>query len=121
MNLNALDFINKNCVELLEQSARESNAEEETIKGIARDVVANGYDELSDKQKYHFDKTIRKLIEKVPCSGFFNHYAGTRKECPAILPDENLVEYYENDNTYCESCQAEADYMAYRKDKIDKE
>jgi hypothetical protein len=121
VNLQALDFINKNCVEILGQSARENNADEETIKGIARDAVANGYDSLSDKQKYHFDKSIRKLIEKVSCSGFFNPYSGERTNCRAILPDENLVEYYESDSNYCEACQAEADYMAYRKERIEKE
>lgn len=121
MNLHALDYINKNCVEVLEQASKDSGVNEAMIKGVALFAVANGYDKLSQNQKYHFDETIRPLIENVQCSGFYNPYSGDRVDCSAILPDENLIAYYGHDETYCESCQSEADYMANRREQIERE
>lgn len=121
MNLEALNYINKNCPEYLDQASRESGADEKTIRGISLFIINNGYEKLSDNQKYHFDKTIRPLIEGVKCDGFYNPYSRDRHDCSAILPNENLVAYYQNDERYCESCQSEADYMAHRKEQIDRE
>lgn len=121
MNLDALNYINKNCPEVLEQASKDNDVDESVIKGIALFVVQNGYEKLSDKQKYHFDNTIRPLIDGVKCEGFYNPYSGDRHECPAILPNKNLIAYYQNDERYCESCQSEADYMAHRKEQINNE
>ena len=67
MNLDALTEINTNNPEFLEQSAKKNGSDPEAVKGIALFAADNGYDALSANQKYHFDKSIRALIEDVQC------------------------------------------------------
>lgn len=116
MNLEALKEIIDNNVEILEASARDNNAPEDTIVGIAKYAVNNGYDELSKHQKYHFDNCIRPLIENVRCSGYNHEFEEFPSECHNILNDDVLVEYYQNDGKYCESCEAQAAANAHSKD-----
>lgn len=54
MNLEALREICKNNPEILEQSARDNKADPDTVNGIARFAIENGYEPLSVNQKYHF-------------------------------------------------------------------
>ena len=65
MNLQALQEIIDNNVEILESSARDNGADENTVVGIAKYAVGNGFEKLSGNQKYHFDNCIRHLIEDV--------------------------------------------------------
>jgi hypothetical protein len=115
MNLDALREINNNCSEVLEQSARNNSVDEEIIKGIASYVVINGYEALSDKQKYHFDNSIRHLIENVRCPGYTHEFEEIKKKCENILDDEVLVDFYKNDGVFCESCQGQSDADAHSK------
>ncbi|GAB2714549.1 hypothetical protein [Comamonas sediminis] len=115
MNLQALDYINKNCEEILEQASNDNNVNEAMIKGVAKFAVANGYEKLSPNQKFHFDETIRPLIEDVQCSGYTHELEEVHQECSSTLPDDRLVEYYQNDGAYCDSCQGQNDADAHTK------
>lgn len=121
MNIDALKEINANHQELLEKSAKDNDIDPEATKGIALFVVKNGYDALSGKQKYIFDTAIRVLIENVSCSGYTHEFEDRSRHCDAILDDENLVDYYRTDSTYCESCQAQADADAHTKESFFKD
>lgn len=118
MNLQALKSIIENNVEILEDSARQNKADESTIVGIAKYAAANGYEELSAPQKYHFDNCIRHLIENVQCSGYNHECDENKHECPNILNDEDLVEYYNEQGKYCESCEAQASADAHSKESF---
>lgn len=118
MNLDALKEINTNNPEILEQSARDNNANESTITGIALFAANNGYDSLTSPQKYHFDNCIRPLIEDVKCSGYNHKFEEVPRECPAILDDDDLVEYYQNDGKYCDSCEGQASSDAHSKESF---
>lgn len=115
MNLNALDEINTNNPEILEQSAKDNGLDPEAVKGIALFVVGNGYEKLSDNQKYNFDNGIRDLIENVQCDGYTHEYDESPGNCPATLDDDDLVECYQTQEFYCESCQAKASADAHSK------
>jgi hypothetical protein len=115
MNLEALKEIIRNCPEILEESARDNGADESVVMGIAEFSSRNGYEALSENQKYHFDNAIRHLIEDVQCSGYTHELEEEHQECPNILDDDDLVEYYQNDGAYCESCQGQADADAHSK------
>ena len=109
MNLEALKVIIKKDPDILEISALENNVDENIIVNLARYVSENGYDKLSNAQQYHFNICIRHLIEDVHCSGYNDEFG----ECPTILDDKDLVEYYEDDGKFCESCEAEISAEAY--------
>lgn len=115
MNLDALREINNNYPEILEQSARSNSVDKEVIKGIALFVVMNEYEALSDKKKYHFDNSIRHLIENVQCSGYTHELEERHIECKNILNDEVLVGFYQNDGVFCENCQGQSDADAHSK------
>ena len=118
MNLSALKEINQNQPEILNESARNNKADEEKIAGIARDAAENGYQALSDKQKYHFDNCIRPLIEDVQCSGYTHEFDDVKSECNNYLDDEVLVEYYQLQGKYCESCEAQESADAHTKESF---
>ncbi|AUI88144.1 hypothetical protein BS333_17445 [Vibrio azureus] len=115
MNLEALKEIIRNHPEILEESARDSGADESVVMGIAKFSSRNGYEVMSEHQKYHFDKSIRHLVEDVQCSGYTHEFEEEHQECLNILDDDDLVEYYQNDGGYCESCQGQSDADAHSK------
>jgi len=116
MNLHALNEIINNHVEILEDTASQTNTDAATIVGIAKFAVSNGYEKLSHNQKYHFDNCIRPLIENIQCSGYNHEFDESPTECYHILDDSDLVEYYREGYKYCESCQARADSDAHSKE-----
>ena len=118
MNLEALKEIIKNNIEILETSARVNKANEATVVGIAKFAASNGYEKLSEPQKYHFDNCIRNLIEDVQCSGYNHEFEEMPRECPNVLDDDDLVEFYQNDGKYCESCEAQASADAHSKESF---
>ncbi|EPM7948215.1 hypothetical protein ACTQ8R_001632 [Vibrio parahaemolyticus] len=118
MNLEALDEIITNNPEILEESAVNNGSEEHIVMGIARFAIANGYEALSDNQKYHFDNSIRHLIEDVQCSGYTHEFEEEHYECTNILDDDDLVEYYQNGGGFCENCQGQADADAHSKNSF---
>ena len=69
--------------------------------GIAKQMLDRGYDSLSDKQKFVFDKAIEKNTIK-NCN-----------RCGCIIPWSEMYEALENGG-YCNYCQ-------YMMEKIDKE
>lgn len=118
MNYDALKEIVDNNVEILEASARDNNADENTIVGIAKYAIGNGYEKLSSAQKYHFDNCIRHLIENVQCPGYTHELEDEPTHCPKILDDDDLVEYYKFDGKYCESCEGQASADAHSKESF---
>jgi len=118
MNLNALKEIIDNNVEVLKDSARGNKANESTIIGIAQYAISNGYEALSTPQKYHFDNCIRPLIENVKCPGYKHEFEEVPHDCPNILDDDDLVEYYKLDGKYCESCEGQASTDAHSKESF---
>lgn len=115
MNLQALEEIINNNVEIIEEAANDNNADKDVVIGIAKFAVINGFDKLSDPQKYHFNNCIRHLIEDVQCPGYNHEFEEVPTECPNILDEDQLVEYYQNITEYCEQCEAQASDDAYRK------
>ena len=118
MNLSALKEINQNSPEILNESSRNNKADEATITGIARVAAEKGYQALSNPQKYHFDNCIRPLIEDVQCSGYTHEFDDVKSECDNYLDDEVLVEYYQLQGKYCESCEAEESADAHTKESF---
>lgn len=118
MNLNALQELLDNNVEILEESARANKADENVVVGIAKYVIGNGYEKLSNPQKYHFDNCIRPLIENVQCPGYTHEFEDIPNDCPNILDDDDLVEFYKLDGKYCESCEGQAAADAHTKESF---
>lgn len=115
MNLHALKEILDINVEILEESARDNGSDENTVVGIAKYAVGNGYEKLSNPQKYHFDNCIRPFIENVQCSGYNHEFEENPRECSNTLDDDDLVEHYQQGGKYCESCEAQASSDAHSK------
>jgi hypothetical protein len=113
LNLDALKEINTNNPEILEQSAKDNDSNPETVKGIALFVVKNGYDALTANQKYHFDKSIRPLIENVKCTGYTHEFDEMPSKCSTILNDDDLVKFYQPLGFYCERCQSDESAAAH--------
>ena len=118
MNLEALQEIIENNIEILEASAREYGSDENAVVGIAKYTVVNGFEQLTDNQKYHFENCIRHLIEDIQCSGYTHELEEVSNECSNILDDEDLVEYYQNEGKYCESCEGQASADAHSKESF---
>lgn len=110
MNIDALRYLVNKEPEIIEGNARFFDLSEETTSGIARQAVDKGVDSLTANQLYYFDKAIRPLIENLRCVGFHTEEYG---ECNAPLPNEQLYDYYANDETLCESCRSTRDRYHY--------
>lgn len=78
-----------------------SNHLDEKEKGIAKLMLDKGYDSLSDKQKYVFDKAIE------------NNTINECKRCGSTIPWSEMLEALDN-GRYCNYCQ-------HLKEKIDQE
>ncbi len=115
MNFDALEEIINNCVELLEVAAQDNNLDEKVIKGIAEYAARNGYQALSESQKYRFDQCIRGLIEDVACPTYIHEYDDEPRDCGNLLDDDDLVKFYQGDDVFCESCTGEASSDAHYK------
>lgn len=118
MNLNALKEICTNKTEILEESARDNNADENTVVGIAKLAASKGYGRLTEKQKFHFDNCIMPLIENVQCIGYTHECEDGKIICNAILDDDDLVDHYRNNGKYCERCEAQASADAHSKNSF---
>lgn len=65
---------------------------EEKEEGIAKRMLDRGYDSLSDKQKYVFDKAIEE------------NYVEECKRCACDIPWSEMLEALDNGG-YCNYCQ----------------
>jgi hypothetical protein len=118
MNVDALKDIIKNNPEIIEELARNNSANPSTVKGIAQFFIDKSYNNLSDKQKYHFDKSIRPLIEDVKCEGYTHELEDVPAYCAAKIKDEDLIDCYQYQEFYCDSCKEQSEYDACRKERI---
>lgn len=115
MNIDALEYLLENSSELIEESANAAGVNASAADGVARQVVGQKtIDNLTSKQLYVFNEAIRPLIEGVTCSGQWNEVM-EEPECGQPIPDENLVAYYQHDETLCESCQSLSDGQQHHK------
>ncbi|SPZ52600.1 Uncharacterised protein [Serratia quinivorans] len=109
MNIDALEYLLENSIELIEESAISAGVNVDSAEGVAKQVVGEKtIEDLTIKQLYVFDKAIRPLIEGLTCSGQWNEVV-EEPECGRPIPDANLVAYYQDDETLCESCQSLSD------------
>ncbi len=118
MNLEALNEILANQEDILEDSANDNGTDIEVAFGIARDAAANGYDSLSNNQKYHFDNCIRHLIEDVNCDGYRGAFGEEDPHCQNVLDDDDLADCYRQDSFLCEGCESEASGDIHSRDRI---
>lgn len=118
MNIDALDYIVNNEVEIIEDSAKSAGVKAGSAVGVSKQVVAEKTDKnLSDDQRFVFERAVRPLIEGLTCNRKM-HDDNETILCGARLPDSQLYDYYAHDETYCENCRSDLDYQAYRWDKI---
>ncbi|MEN4235611.1 hypothetical protein [Serratia marcescens] len=117
MNLEALDHIVSNEVEIIEDAARTAGVKASSAVGISKQVVAEKTDKnLTDDQRYVFDRAVRPLIENIICSGNWNQF-DEDPQCGNPIPESQLYDYYANDETLCESCQSSGSYLREQLDK----
>lgn len=121
MNIAALDCLLKDNIELIETSAKSAKVDVDAAIGVSRQVVGeNTINNLTERQLYIFNEAIRPLIEDLKCSGQWNEVA-EEGYCGRLIPDENLVSYYQRDETLCESCQSLSDAQQQTKARIMRE
>jgi len=63
------------------------------VVGITKQVIASGFESLSDKQKYRFGKDVLEAFPQPKCS-----------RCEALIPFEEAYEHI-HELSYCSSCQ----------------
>lgn len=89
--------------------------EAKKVKGIALRAVKEGYDTLSDAQKY-----VLKPFLSQPCYGYDN--PAEHIDCDRVLEGQALLDAYQDADDpeclQCESCRAERDYIANHREKF---
>jgi hypothetical protein len=114
MNKNLLEYIVKNASEKIEKLAIENELEPSISIGIAKNLIGNEGDvlSLSDKQKFHYEKCINPLIEKVPCEGVIGLVEdGNTCWGDNFVDEESLLISYIEDNIQCQQCRSYVDQM----------
>ncbi|PLX61557.1 hypothetical protein [Sedimenticola selenatireducens] len=107
MNLEVLHHLVKNDESLIETLAIENGIDQQASIGVAKLLDANGGDLsiLSNKQRFHFEKCIKPLIENVQCQGVFGPETCTGN---GIVDDELLLGCYITGEFKCQLCQHDA-------------
>lgn len=109
MNIAALKFINNNAAERLVEQAKRANRDPDTVLGITKQILAeNGVDNLTQNQRFNFDRAILPLIHNLPCQGFKGEFDDEPLDCPNHIDDGLLLECYEEDTFLCENCRDRA-------------
>lgn len=73
-----------------------------TATGIARKIKADGsINKLSDKQHYHYEHKIKKLVE-ISCANFDCHNDASLSNVAAA---HYITEDFETISAYCEHCE----------------
>jgi len=95
------------------------NSNNGAASGVAKAAIANGYDSLSEKQKY----VLRPYL-KARCSGVVDP-GGNHNECQATLEGEALLEAYrvcdDTESLNCENCRSEVDYLNHHRENFFRE
>jgi hypothetical protein len=115
MNLDVLSHIVDNDPERIEDLAQEAKQDPKAAIGIAAKVLGEKTDsDLSEKQKFVFDRCIRPLIEAVPCDGVFGMDEEGHDTCPhgGIIDDESLLLCYQEDEFMCQNCRYDSERIA---------
>lgn len=119
MNLHTLKHLINNAGEIIIESAEDNRLNPENVMGVAQQVVGEkSIDNLSEKQRFLFEKAILPLIENVPCQGWFDEFDGdngSNFDCPNMVEEGRLTHCYQEQSMLCESCEEEENYRAARK------
>jgi hypothetical protein len=120
MSLEVLELIFNNCPEKIEQLAEENKVKNVDVSLRLADLLGRGkktLEELTDAQMYHFEKTMRPLIENVPCDGVLGIIENDDGEyvdtCNGngYIDEESLLISYQEDDFKCQICRFDADRM----------
>lgn len=98
----ALKAIYTNNPHYVENLAKQHSVDPVKAIGILNFVVAdlNRYLDLSQKQKYYFEKTILPLVEKVKCQGMVEGVCQGND----YINDEDLENAYNHEDFECSVC-----------------
>lgn len=103
-----LDHIVENQEELIIESAKEENVDENASIGVAKFLLGNpdNFADMSDKQQYHYDKVIKPLVSQVYCDGMIGIYEDGSSSCigTEFIEDEQLLAAYQLEDMRCQQC-----------------
>lgn len=106
-----LNYIVNNSPELIEELAEENSLNEEASIGVAKFLLGDdgNFDQMSQKQRHHFEKTIKPLIENVRCDGMIGDHEDGTSSCIGneVIDEDSLLQAYECDDMRCQHCIAE--------------
>ncbi|HCT5788472.1 TPA: hypothetical protein OT206_001891 [Klebsiella variicola] len=116
MNLIVLRYLVDNAIDLLIDSANQTQRSPDSTIGIARQVSAEQtIENLTEAQLYNFNIAILPLIHDVPCNGFTTPLDEEPIACPNTIDDGDLLECYEYDSFVCSSCSDQViDFHTHR-------
>ncbi len=114
MNLEVLNHIISNAVEKIEELSKNNNLESDFSVGIANFLLGNegNVSKLSTKQRYHYDRCIKPLIERVSCYGVIGSVKdGGTCNGDGYIDDESLWGCYLEDDFKCQICKFDTEKM----------
>jgi len=108
MNLDALKYILKNRIELIEEIVAGTQYDASATVGVGNFLLANegNLELLSQAQKYHYKEFIKPFIESVTCEGVFGNGTCTGN---GYIDDESLIACYIEDEFLCQHCRYDAE------------
>ncbi|MGR3897091.1 hypothetical protein [Pseudomonas sp. 1176_21] len=107
MNLAALRYLVKNEPETIEGNVPTGTDSDATL-GVAKFIAADeaNLGQLSANQRYHFERFILPLIQRVACEGVFGPEDEGGDGCvgSGFINDEDLESCYESGDMLCQEC-----------------
>ncbi|EGQ8490968.1 hypothetical protein GTP20_23820 [Vibrio alginolyticus] len=120
MSLEVLGFIFDNCPEKIEELAEGSKVKNVDVSLRLAGLLGHGditLEELTEAQVYHYEKSMRPLIENVPCDGVLGIIENDDGEyvdtCNGngYIDEESLLISYQEDDFKCQICRFDAERM----------
>lgn len=110
---NVLKHILDNCEEYIIEIAEENSiSNTDATIGVAQFLVANpeNFSEMSEKQKFHYEKAIKSLIHNVPCDGMIGDHEDGSSSCMGngLIDEDSLLGAYLEEDMRCQHCRATA-------------
>ena len=108
-----LEYVVKNCKELIEELAKEEDLSESASVGIAEFLVADihNFSKMTAKQLHHFQSAIEPLISNVQCEGLIGRHEDDSSSCinDGYIDDDDLLMAYISRDMRCQQCIATKD------------
>lgn len=114
MPLEVLQFISENCPEKIEELAEARGVRNVDVSLRLARLLSQGelsIDELTEAQMYHYNQTMRPLIERVSCDGVLGMIENENGEyidtCngDGYIDEESLLISYQEDDFKCQICR----------------